>query len=46
LDWGFTPSKIDPCLYLKENTVLLTYANDRIIISPSSDSIDRLISSM
>jgi hypothetical protein len=46
MDWGVTPSEIDPCLYLKENTVLLTYVDDCIIISPSQDSIDRLISSM
>ncbi len=46
MDQGFTPSEIDPCLYLKENMVLLTYVDDCIIISPSRDSIDRLISSM
>ncbi len=34
VDQGFTPSKIDPYLYLKENTVLLTYINNSIIISP------------
>ena len=45
-DQGFTPLEIDPCLYLKENMVLLTYINDCIIISPSCDSIDRLIPSM
>jgi histone deacetylase 1/2 len=46
MDQGFTPLEIDPCLYLKENMVLLTYVDDCIIISPSRDSIDRLISSM
>ena len=46
MDRGFTPSEIDPCLYLKENMVLLTYVDDCIIISPSHESIDRLISSM
>ena len=39
MDRGFTPSEIDPCLYLKENMVLLTYVDDCIIISPSRDSI-------
>jgi hypothetical protein len=43
VDRGFTPSKIDPCLYLKENMVLLTYVNDCIIISPSQESIDHLL---
>ena len=42
----FTPSEINPCLYLKENMVLLTYVDNCIIISPSRNSIDRLISSM
>ena len=46
MDQGFTPSEIDPCLYLKENMVLLTYVDDCIIISPSRKSIDHLISSM
>jgi hypothetical protein len=46
MDRGFTPSEIDPCLYLKENMVLLTYVDDCIIISPSKDSINRLIASM
>ncbi len=46
VDWGFTPSKIDPCLYLKENMVLLTYVDDCIIISPSQESINCLITLM
>jgi hypothetical protein len=46
VDQGFTPSKIDPCLNLKENIVLLTYADDCIIISPSKESIDCLILAM
>ncbi len=46
VDRGFTPSKINPCLYLKEKIILLTNINDCIIISPSKESIDRLINSM
>ncbi len=46
VDKGCTPSKINPCLYLKENMVLLTYINYCIIISPSKASINRLILSM
>jgi hypothetical protein len=34
VDQGFTPSEIDPCLYLKENIVLLNYVDDFILISP------------
>jgi hypothetical protein len=46
VDQGFTPSKINPCLYLKENIVLLTYVDDCIIISPLKESIDHRILSM
>ena len=46
VDRGFTPSEIDPCLYLKEDMVLLTYVDDCIIISPSIKNIDRLVKSM
>ncbi len=42
-DHGFTPSDIDPCLYLKNIMVLLTYVDDCVIISPSKVSIDCLI---
>ncbi len=43
VDQGFTPSDINPCLYLQENMVLLVYVDDCIIISPSKVSMDRLI---
>jgi hypothetical protein len=46
VDLGFTPSEIDPCLYLKENMVILTYVDNCIIISPSRRSINCLITSM
>ena len=37
MDRGFRPSAIDPCLYLKENMILLTYVDDCIIFSPSKE---------
>jgi hypothetical protein len=43
MDCGFTPSEIDPCLYLKNNMVLLTYIDNCLIISLSKTSIDCLI---
>jgi hypothetical protein len=46
VDQGFTPSEINPCLNLKENMVVLTSIDNCIIISPSRESIDRLILSM
>ena len=45
-DRGFSPSAIDPCLYLKFNMILLTYVNDCIIFSLSMESIDHLVQSM
>ncbi len=46
IDHGFTPSEINPCLYLKNNMVLLTYVDHCLIISPSKTSINCLILSM
>jgi hypothetical protein len=46
MDRGFRPLEIDPCLYLKANMILLTYADDSIIFSLSMESIDRLVWSM
>ncbi len=46
VDQGFTPSEIDPCLYLKKNMVLLTYCDECILISPCQASIDCLVTLM
>jgi hypothetical protein len=46
VDQGFIPFEIGPCLYLKENMVLITYVDDCIIISSSQESIDHLITLM
>jgi hypothetical protein len=43
---GFTPSEIDPCLYMKKDMILLTYVDDCIIIGTSMKSIDAFICSM
>ena len=45
-DRGFCPLEIDPCLYLKQNMILLTYVDNCIIFSPSMQSIDCLVQSM
>ena len=45
-DWGFCPSEIDPCLYLKQNMILLTYVDGCIIFSPSMQSINHLVKSI
>ena len=43
---GFKPSGIDPCFYLKEGMVVLTYVDDCIIASRSMRSIDAFVNSM
>ena len=43
---GFVPSKIDPCLYLKEGMIVLTYVDDCIIVGNSMKDIDAFVKSM
>ena len=42
-DWDFTPSKIDPCIFMKYGMILLVYVDDCIIIADSEARIDVLI---
>jgi len=46
MDRGFTPSEIDPCLYLKKGMIVLTYVDDCIIVGHSMKDIDALIYSL
>ncbi len=46
MDRGFTPSKIDPCIYLKEGMMILTYVDDCIIIGNCMKEIDEFVTSM
>ena len=43
LDRYFTPSNIDPCIFMKDEMVLLVYGDDCIIIADSEARIDVLI---
>lgn len=43
---GLHPSEVDPCLYLKNGLAVLTYVDDCILISTSSQAIDDLIDSL
>jgi hypothetical protein len=40
VDFGFHPSAIDPCLYLKEGMIIITYVEDKIIASDSMKDIN------
>ena len=42
----FTPSKIDPCLYLCKGMIVLTYVDDCIIVGNSIKEIDDFIKSL
>ena len=42
-DIEFTPSKIDPCLFLHENCIIVSYTNDCLVFSHDMTLIDNLI---
>ena len=44
--WYFTPSNIDPCIFMKDGMLLLVYGDDFIIIAESEVRIDVLIRSI
>ena len=41
---GFKPSDIDPCLYLGNGMMILTYVNDCIIVGPKWQTLTNLLS--
>jgi hypothetical protein len=43
LKLGYTPSKIDPCVYYHGPSVFMLYVNDRIFAGPNKREITRLI---
>ena len=43
---GFVPSDIDPCLYLGNGMIILTYVDDCIIVGPKMADIDEFIVSL
>ena len=45
-DRGFSPSSVDPCVFIRDNCVILVYVNDCIIISKDKKVIDRFVKSM
>ena len=40
---GFKQSCIDPCLFLREDMIIVTYVDDCLIFSPSKEKIDKLL---
>ena len=45
-DRGFKPSAIDPCVFIRDNCVILVYVDDCIIISKDEKVIDCFVKSM
>ena len=43
---GFTPSKVDPCLFIKGLVLLVLYTDNAAFFSPSAQSIDDEIISL
>ena len=46
VDKYFKPSDIDPCLYIVNGMIILTYVENCIIVGPSMDRIDSFVESM
>ena len=46
MDRGFKPLDIDPCLYLRDGMIILTYVDDCSIIGEQMSDINAFINSM
>lgn len=40
LERGFTPSNIDPCLFMKNNMICVVYVDDTILCGPDNDALE------
>jgi hypothetical protein len=40
---GFKPSAIDPCLWFKDDCILILYVDDCLLFSPNDSTIDNII---
>lgn len=45
-DRDFLPSRIDPCVYYRDDAIILVYVDDCIIISKDSTTIDAIVHSL
>ena len=46
IEIGFTPSKVDPCVYYKDNIICAVYVDDTVFWSPDESKIDKVISDL
>ena len=45
-DIGFTPSKLDPCLYYRGSVLFLVYIDDCIVFGPNAQDIDQVVTDL
>lgn len=43
---GFTQSKVDSCLFLRKDCIIVVYVDDCLIFAPSEETINKLIQSL
>jgi hypothetical protein len=46
IDRGFTQSSIDPCLFIRNNCIVIVYVDDCLLFAKSDDILDNLIASL
>ncbi len=46
IDRGFTQSSIDPCLFIRNNCIVIVYVDDCFLFAKSDDTLDTLIASL
>ena len=46
IDRGYTQSKVDPCLFYKEDSIIVTYVDDCIIFGKDHKKVKEIIKSL
>ena len=46
IEMGFKPSKVDPCVYYKDDIICAVYVDDTVFWSPDESKIDKAISEL
>ena len=45
-DRGFVPSKVDPCLFIRSDALVLVYVDDTIIFTKEDSTINQIVKSL
>ena len=46
MEIGFTQSKVDECVYTKQDIIFMVYLDDGIIVAEKNSSIDKIINNL